>query len=68
MYFLTAHHFRRFDGRRYGPQGGFDIYHHPFPQTRGGTHPHAGYLEGPVLIPFADDGAYLGRANIKADN
>jgi hypothetical protein len=68
MHFLAAHHFRRFYGRRHRTEGGFDVYNDPFPQACRRTCSHTGYFEGSMLITFADDGAYLGRADIKADN
>jgi hypothetical protein len=66
--FPSAHHFRRLNGGGHRPEGGLDIYHHPFPQPRGGTHPHAGNFEKTLFIALANHGADLCRADIEADN
>jgi hypothetical protein len=66
-YFLAAHHLRRLYGRGHGTEGGFNVHHHPLPQTRGGAESHAGYFEDSFFIALADYRAYLGRTYIEAD-
>jgi hypothetical protein len=66
--FPAAHHFRGFNGLGRRSKRCLNVNHDAFAQTGGSAGSHAGYFEISVFVLFADNGADLRRANVKADS